>query len=261
LGPDDVGVPDYGRRRVPGLRREELAMLAGISSNYYARLEQGRGQHPSAQVIDALARALQLDEYATAHLHAISRASAAPPEPGEPERAPASIERLIASWPNTPAFVQNRFMDVLAANDLASAITPVLRPGQNMVRATFLDPVVRELVREWDPVAHNAVARLRALVGPDGDHPRLVELVEELSANDQFRRLWERHDVQEGAAPKRTIEHPLVGRLELRPDTLEIIGTEGQLLVIFQAEPGPSERALARLAEIVAGERPKTKRT
>jgi transcriptional regulator with XRE-family HTH domain len=143
MRPEDVNLGTVGRRRVRGLRREELAMLAGISSDYYLRLEQGRDHHPSAQVIDALARALQLDEDATARLHSLSHTSAVRPRPKEPEQAPASIEQLMASWPHTPAIVLGRHMDVLAANALASALSPVFTPGVNLVRAVFLDPEPR----------------------------------------------------------------------------------------------------------------------
>jgi len=225
-------------------------MLAGISSDYYLRLQQGRDHHPSAQVIDALARALGLDDDATAHLHSLSHPTAARRRPEEPERAPASIEQLIASWSNTPAFVQGRHMDILAANALASALSPVYSPGVNLVRATFLDPEVRRLVGDWEDVARSAVARLRALVGPDVDDPRLAELVGELSVrSDQFRRLWARHDIQVAPIPTRTMNHPLVGPLELQAEKLAITGTEGQLLIVYHADPGsPSERSLALLA-------------
>jgi transcriptional regulator with XRE-family HTH domain len=257
LRPEDVGLPSSGRRRVPGLRREELAMLAGISSDYYLRLEQGRDHHPSAQVIEALARALRLDEPATAHLHAISQ----PTGPGRPSRAherpSRSVELLIASLPDMPAFIQGRHLDVLAANAMASAMAPtVLTPGGNLVRATFLDPAVRDLLTDWESVARGVVARLRGLVGADVDNPRLADLVDELSASSEdFRRLWARHDVDLPTIPSRTFNHPLVGRMELMIETLAITDAEGQFLVINHAEPGsPSERALTRLSDIAAGE-------
>jgi transcriptional regulator with XRE-family HTH domain len=252
--PEDVGLQAAGRRRVPGLRREELATLAGISSDYYLRLEQGRDQHPSPQVIDAVARALQLDEDAAAHLHVLAQPDAAARRSGQAEHASASIEQLIASWPNTPAFVQNRHMDILAANSLASALSPVLSAGVNLVRATFLDPEVRRLTGDWDSVAYSAVSRLRALAGPDIDDPRLAELVGELSVrSDWFRRLWARHDIEVAAVPVRTFHHPLVGSLELYTEWLAITGAEGQLLVVYHAAPGsPSEQALTRLAGMVA---------
>jgi transcriptional regulator with XRE-family HTH domain len=156
--PEDAGLPARGRRRVPGLRREELAALAGISSDYYLRLEQGRDRHPSPQIIEAVARALRLDEDATAYLHGLAQPEVAPHR-GPPERAPTSIEHLIASWRETPAFVQDRHLDILAANALASALSPVFSPGVNLVRAVFLDPEVRRLNGDgWDRVAHSAVA-------------------------------------------------------------------------------------------------------
>jgi transcriptional regulator with XRE-family HTH domain len=256
--PEDVNLPSLGRRRVPGLRREELAMLAGISSDYYLRLEQGRDHHPSAHVIDALARALQLDEDATAHLHSLAQPAAARPRTEESERAPDSVIQLIASWSDTPAFVQGRHMDVLAANALASAVSPVFSPGVNIVEATFLDPEVGRLVGDdaWDTIAHNAVARLRALAGPNVDDPRLDELVGELSArSERFRRLWARHDIEVGGTPTYTFNHPLVGAVTVNVERFGVIGAEGQLLIVHHADPGsPSERALRLLAGMVAGE-------
>jgi hypothetical protein len=147
-------------------------------------------------------------------------------------------------------------MDVLAANALASALSPVYSPGVNLVRATFLDPEVRRLVSGWEGVAHSAVARLRARVGPDVDDPRLGELVGELSVrSDQFRRLWARHDIEIAAVPTRIFSHPLVGRLELRAEMLAITGAEGQLLIVHHAEPGSqSEHSLTLLASMAAGE-------
>jgi transcriptional regulator with XRE-family HTH domain len=255
LRPEDVDLETYGRRRVPGLRREELAVLAGISSDYYLRLEQGRDHHPSAQVIDALARALRLDQDATAHLHALSHPPAAAPRRDAPERVAASVEQLIASWPSTPAYVQGRLLDVLAANRLAAAVSPVFTPGVNLVRAVFLDPEVCRSYHDWEDLAHAAAARLRALVVPGEDDRDAAALVEELSAHSApFRRLWARHDVEIRAPRSFGLDHPLVGPLTLTVDRFAIIGREGQTLAVWQAEPGsPSERALRRLAGIVDG--------
>jgi transcriptional regulator with XRE-family HTH domain len=252
---EDVGLPNIGRRRVPGLRREELATLAGISADYYLRLEQGRDRNPSAQVIDALGRALRLDEDATAHLHALAQPSAARRRPKAPEQAPAWITQLIAAWPNTPAIVHGRRMDVLAANPLALALAPaVFTPGINIVRATFLDPEVRRLIGNWENVAPRVVARLRAGAGRDLEDPRLAELVGELSLrSDQFRRLWERHDIEPAPPPTRTFNHPLVGSVELKAESLLITSAVGQVLIVYHAEPdSPSERALAQLVDRVA---------
>lgn len=252
--PEDVGLPHARRRRVPGLRREELATLAGISSDYYLRLEQGRDHHPSAQVIEALARALRLDEHATTYLHSLSQPTAVR-HLEERERAPVSIERLIASWTNTPAWVHGRHLDVLAANTLASALSPIFSTGINLVRAVFLDPGVRTLWRDWPALAEAVAARLRVLVGGDLDDPRLGELVAELSERSaEFRRLWARQDIQVPTSRPTIFDHPLVGTLELQPERLAILGTEGQLLIVCHAEPGsPSEQALLRLARLAAG--------
>lgn len=229
-------------------------MLAGISADYYLRLEQGRENHPSEQVIEALARALRLDEGATAHLHALVRPMPTKRRPAEQERVPASIERLIASWPHTPAFVWGRHMDILAANALVMAISPVFSPGVNLVRATFLDPEVRRLVDDWEDAARSTVARLRALVGADLEDPDLAALVSELSQqSESFRRLWARHDIQIAPIATRTFNHPIVGPLDLKPERLAIVGTEGQVLIVYHAEAGsPSERALTRLAALIA---------
>ncbi len=231
-------------------------MLAGISSDYYIRLEQGRDHHPSAQVLDALARALQLDDDATAHLHALSQPPAIRSHPDEPERAPASVERLIALWTNTPAYVQGRHLDVLAANALVTALSPVFAPGVNLVRAVFLDPELRESFHDWDGLAHAAAARLRALVGPDVDDPQLAELVGELSVrSDEFRQLWARHDIDATAPHIFGLDHPLVGPVTLKPERFAVVGTEAQVLVVHHAEPGSSSaRALNLLAGMLTGD-------
>jgi transcriptional regulator with XRE-family HTH domain len=252
--PEDVGVPNLSsRRRVPGLRREEVAMLAGVSSDYYVRLEQGRDQHPSQQVLDALARALQLDDDATAHLHRL----ATPPTPRRrrsprPEKVPAGIVQLIESWGETPAYVQGRYMDVLAVNPLATALAPYYVKGENLVRAAFVDPRLRDMYEDWERIAETAVAGLRALVGPDVDDSRLNELVGELSVrSERFRQLWARHDSRPKRSGTTHIDHPQVGPLRLGYEKLPIPDTDGQTLVAYHAEPGSaSAQALALLASL-----------
>ncbi|MER8161395.1 helix-turn-helix transcriptional regulator [Streptomyces sp. NPDC094472] len=253
VGPEDVGLPAVGRRRVPGLRREELALLAGISSDYYLRLEQGRDRHPSEQVLDALARVLRLDDDATAHLHRLAR-PAPRHRPRRPERVPAGIQQLVLSWTRNPAFVQGRYMDILFANPLAIALSPLCRPGVNVVRALFLDPEIRE-AHGSETATAGVVAGLRALVGPDVDDPPLAELVGELSVrSERFRRLWARHDVKPKAgAGTSTFQHPQIGPIELSYEKLAVTGTEGQLLVVYHAAPGsPAEQALALLSGLAA---------
>jgi transcriptional regulator with XRE-family HTH domain len=257
--PEDVGLRQIGnRRRVHGLRREEVALLAGVSTDYYVRLEQGRDQHPSAQVLDALARALRLDEYATAHLHHLAAPAVRRRRPSpRPEKVPESIVRLIASWSETPAYVYGRYMDILAANPLATAVAPYQAVGVNLVRAAFLDPSLRDLYGDWEWITESTVAGLRAIVGPDVDDPRLNELVGELSVrSERFRQLWARHDARPKRSGTSRLEHPQVGPLELSYEKLPIPDTNCQTLVIYHAEPATrSAQALTLLATTVAGER------
>jgi transcriptional regulator with XRE-family HTH domain len=254
--PEDVNLRTSGRRRVSGLRREELAMLAGISPDYYLRLEQGRDRHPSSEVLDALARALRLDADSAAYLHTLSQLHRLRSDSEETQQAPASLVQLIASWTNAAAVVHGRYIDVLAANALSTALLPVFTPGINLVRAVFLDPDVRRSLGDWEASALRIVARLRALMGPNIEDPRLADLVSDLSARSaSFRRLWALHDIKLAARSFTTFNHPTVGSLDLRAETLAIIGTAGQHLVIFHADPGTaSERALNRLARTAAGQ-------
>lgn len=255
--PEDVGLPDLGRRRVPGLRREELATLAGVSADYYVRLEQGRERHPSEQVIDALARALQLDDDATAHLHELAR-----PAPRRrraarrTERVRPELLRLMEAWSHTPAMVTGRHLDVLAANSLATALHGAFARGTNLVRTLFLDPAARERYPDWDEVAKDTVAALRASVGPDLDDPHLTDLVGELSLkSEKFRSLWARHDVREKTHGTKRFVHPQVGELTIHYETFAVAGGAGQVLSVYHAEPGsPTEQALALLSSIAAGE-------
>lgn len=194
--PDCVGVPVNGTRRVAGLRREEVALLAGISSDYYLRLEQGRDRNPSVQVLEALAGVLQLDQTATEYL-----LSLAGPRPRNRRRrpkkeiVPIGIRQLLEVI-GLPAFVEGRYFDVLAANSLAMVLSPNLRVGENRLRAVFLDPAERALYPDWDQATARLVAGFRESVGTDTDDPRFVQLVGELSlSSEKFRQLWARHDI------------------------------------------------------------------
>jgi transcriptional regulator with XRE-family HTH domain len=253
--PGDLGLPDPGRRRVPGLRREEVAMLAGVSADYYVRLEQGRDRHPSEQVLEALARVLSLDDDATAHLHELARpAQRRRRSAGRSERVDPGVERLLASWTNTPAVLYGRYLDVLAANTLALALNRCSAPGENQVRTVFLEPEAREIYPEWETIAQETVAGLRAAAGPDLDDPRLTDLVGELSLkSEEFRRLWARHDVRAKTRGTKRFVHAMVGQLTLGFETFAVNGSPGQVLAVYHAEPGsPSERALALLGSASA---------
>ena len=249
--PEDVGLSGGGLRRVPGLRREEVALLAGISSDYYLRLEQGRDRNPSVQVLEALARVLRLDASATAHLLSLAQ----PERPAvsrrrvrRPEAVPTSVRELLDTWSGHPAYVQNRFTDCLAANALCRALSPNYTPGVNLLRAVFLDPAERELRRDWEELTAEGVATLRGHIGPDVDEPRLVELVGELSVrSDRFRLLWSRHEVRPMLGRTSLLTHPLVGDFELRSNKFEIPGTNALSLVVFHAEPGSRSAELLGL--------------
>jgi len=256
ITPEDVGLgKGVGVRRVPGLRREEVAMLAGISSDYYLRLEQGRDRRPSVQVLDALARVLRLDADATAYMISLSQpASRTAARPtAAATTVPESVRHLLDEL-ISPAFVQTRWLDVLAANRMAVALSPNLAPGANRLRAAFLDPAERTFHRDWPEAVARAVAGLRADAIGHGDDPRLATLVGELSLKSQeFRQLWARHDVRRPEGRFSLMRHPEVGDLDLYADKLTVAGTDGLVLGIYHAEPGSeSARSLALLGSLAA---------
>jgi transcriptional regulator with XRE-family HTH domain len=229
--------------------------LAGISAEYYTRLERGSDRHPSAQVLDAIAQALRLDADAAAHLHELAGPTARRRRSRRPEHVSPSMQQLLDGWHSNPAFVVGRFMDVLAANPLSQVLSPMYTPGRNVLRAAFLDSAVGELFYDADDRLDNIVSALRASVGPDDDDPRLTELIGELSLKSaDFRRLWSRHDVRPhvgGGVHK--MRHPQVGELELHFEKFYVAGADRQMLTVYQAEPGSrSEQALTLLATIAA---------
>ena len=250
MQPEDVGLPPGGRRRVQGLRRAELALLAGISSDYYLRLEQGRDLHPSDQVLDALAKVLQLSPDATAHLHDLAHPVGVRGLAGSIDEVPPSLLRLINSWTTTPAYVQDRLLNILASNPIAVELSPDYKVGSNLLRKVFLDPEEQQFRREWDVVTANGVAALRAQVGSNLDDPDLLLLVDELSAgSDRFRELWNRHDIVARIGGVNRFNHPDVGHLDLRSEKLQINGAEGLTLCIFHADQhSPTTEAMAVLA-------------
>ncbi|MEV5084021.1 MULTISPECIES: helix-turn-helix transcriptional regulator [unclassified Streptomyces] len=257
--PAAVGVPDTGHRRVPGLRREEVAFLAGVSSDYYVRLEQGRDRHPSEQVLISIARALQLDEEATTYLLQLSASPRTHRRrPRRPEKAGDGIRTLINTWPLTPAYVHGTYMDVLAANSLAIALSPFNAPGHNSILAAFLEPELRALHADWEEMTARIVPYLRSVAGPDVDEPRLVEIVGELSVrSERFRKLWARQDVKHKTTGTSLLQHPQVGALELYYEKLLIPGAQGQTLVTYHARPGSdSEDRLRLLASLDDSARP-----
>jgi hypothetical protein len=253
VDPQDVGLPEFGRRRVRGLRREEVSLLAGVSATYYARLEQGRDHHPSAEVVEAIAAALRLDSGATRYLHEL--AATAPTAVVPPaERVRPQLQQLLDRHVDTPAYVLGRHLDVLAANRLANALHVSFHAGRNFVRDVFLDEQARAGYQTDDLVATMAhgAALLRASAGPGADEPRLQALVDELTTrSDTFRELWERHEVADKLSGTKRFQHPVLGPVQLDYESFGVRGAEGQLLVVCHAAPD-SEAAdwLAALAGV-----------
>ncbi|MEE4419173.1 helix-turn-helix transcriptional regulator [Streptomyces bugieae] len=255
LRPEDLGLPAGARRRVAGLRREEVARLAGVSTDYYVRLEQGRECHPSAQVVDALARALELEDDAAAHMHRLARPSSARRHrPARRGQVSPHLLRMMAAWPHTPAVVLDHCLTVLAANSLGEALFDGHTYSGDLVRLVFLDPDARDFYPDWDRVAANTVAGLRAAVDTEYDDPRLIEVVGELSVRSEtFRRLWARHDIRRKTHETKRFHHPLVGELALHYESLTVNSAPGQQLVVYQAAPSSrSEEALSLLGSLTA---------
>ncbi|MEI5675626.1 MULTISPECIES: helix-turn-helix transcriptional regulator [unclassified Nocardioides] len=251
--PEMVGLPVHGVRRVAGLRREEVALLAGISSDYYLRLEQGRDRNPSVQVLEALARVLQLDATATDYLLGLGspRPRSRTRRPRR-ETVPPQIAQLLEVI-GLPAFVEGRFLDILAANRLMTALMPSVQVGENRLRSLFLDPAERALFLDWETLAPRMIAGLRKRIGSDIDDPRFVQLVGELSVgSDEFRRGWARHDVKPLQSKVIRLDHPQVGELSLAQSKLAVEGADGQILAIYHPEPGTdSAEKLALLGSLL----------
>ncbi|MFE9247304.1 helix-turn-helix transcriptional regulator [Nocardiopsis sp. NPDC006938] len=255
LLPEDLGLVAYGRRRVPGLRREEVALLAGVSTDYYMRLEQGRERHPSTQVVEALARALDLDGDATEHLRRLARAEGRPRGRARRDtRVSPHLARLLERWSDTPAFVLDHPLDVLARNRLAEALHSDFTLDDNLARMVFLDSAARRFHREWRRTASATVAELHRAMGLAPDDPRLNEVVGELALkSEEFRSLWARHDVRGKTGDAKPLHHSQAGALDLRYDSFTVNGAPGQQLIVYQAERGSdSEGALALLGSLHA---------
>jgi transcriptional regulator with XRE-family HTH domain len=263
LTPAAAGITSYGARRVAGLRREELAQLAGVSATYYTRLEQGQSTNASHSVLDALARALQLDDDERAHLNDLATpARGARRRRARPDTARAGTLQLIASMADVPAVVLGRRTEVLGWNplghrllaghyDVDAPVRPASRP--NLTRMLFLDPHTRDLHRHWPEEAKRAVASLRVVAGRFPDDRELTELVGELSVKSpEFASLWSKHPVQNCVSGTKLLHHPEVGNLAVQFEALHLADDSGQRILTYTAaSQTPSDVALQLLRAMV----------
>jgi transcriptional regulator with XRE-family HTH domain len=260
ITPEQAGLPVYGgNRRVTGLRREEVALLAGVSIDNYTRLERGRAHGVSASVLEGIARALHLDEAERAHLFDLARAAAVPAAPQAPRR-PArqqvrpGVRRILDSMTSAPAYVRNARMDILAANRLGSALfAPILNsPAQpaNNARFLFLDPAAPAFYPEWERQAQDVVALLRTEAGGNPHDKALSNLIGELSTrSEHFRTWWAAHNVRFHRTGSKRFHHPVVGDLTLTFEALDLAADAGLRISAYTAEPGtPADDALKLLA-------------
>jgi transcriptional regulator with XRE-family HTH domain len=261
--PDEVGLTvGPGLRRTPGLRREELATLAGVSIDYYTRLERGKETRPSPSVVDALARALRLEQVEHEHLRmlAVRAARTVPEPPVVPSRSVRpGVKLLVESLRPNPAYVVGRTNDLLAWNPgglgLFAGIESWPLKQRNVARYVFLHPAAREVFDDWEGQLRGCVARLRALAGTDPDAPDLARLVGELLLKSpEFARLWERYEVRGRAYGRKTFHHPAVGSLTLGFQSMQVEGTAGHRLNAYHAEPGTPDYDAIVLLDMAASE-------
>lgn len=254
LQPQDVGLTGFGRhRRVPGLRREELAQLAGVSVAYYTRLEQGNGRNVSSEVLDAIARALRLTDAEHAHLTRLAKPKALKKKrAARRQHMRPALQRLLDSIDGTPAYVVGRRSDILAWNAAAAALFgdwgELAPKDRNWARICFLDERARDFFVDWEQKASDIVSYLRMDAGCYPNDTELSALVGELSVkSDEFRRLWATHDVREKGHGVKRMRHPLVGELTLAYETLRLPDDCDQSLVMYHAEPGSASAQGLRL--------------
>ncbi|GAA2513894.1 helix-turn-helix transcriptional regulator [Winogradskya humida] len=248
--PQEAGLHTGGDRRVEGLRREEVAVLAGVSADYYTRLEQGRERTPSAQVVDALCTALRLGP--DARLHAFRLAKLSPTAPETVDQVSPELRQMMDAFPHAAAYVTNPAFRVLATNAAAAALIAPLQRPEGILSTIFLGDIARDYYTNWDEVARASVGALRLATGFTPPHPDVAALVTQLHRDSaDFRRLWDDQSVSGLTLTRKTIRHPEVGVLHLNYQTLDVRSAPGQQLTVVTAEPGsPSADALALLATL-----------
>ncbi|MFJ3421503.1 helix-turn-helix transcriptional regulator [Streptomyces sp. NPDC086082] len=259
VSPADAGLPTAGRRRVPGLRRDEVAALAGVSPSYYSRLEQGRELSPSVRVLEAMARVLKLPEEDRLELYRLARpTSRRTKSPSRVERVRPHLRQLIESWTRTPAFIIGHAQDLLATNALADTLYQDFAARDNVLRMLFLDPAAKTFYRSPERARNRAVADLQQTAASTPEDPRILELVGELSVRSaEFRSLWAREYTRVPPYEIKQLRHSVVGDLELRHEALTIRSAPGQQLIILQAEPdSASADGLALLGSLGAPDVP-----
>lgn len=259
IDPVDAGLlGGRGTRRVAGLRREEVAVLAGVSADYYARLEQGRERSPSSQVLDAIGRALHLDADARGHLYRLAGMNPNLRAGSSRDLVDPALLRLLDSFPAAAAYVLGPSFDILATNALASALlSPFVDSTDestlNMVRVLFLHPEAKAVFVEWDTLTRATVHALRLNAGFDPRSPAIIALLKEMQAVEEFRALWNDQKVGGLARAFKVFVHPAVGRIELTYQTFEVRDAPGQQLLVGTPEPGSaSADALALLGTLYA---------
>jgi transcriptional regulator with XRE-family HTH domain len=266
--PERAGLPTWGPRRVKGLRREEVASLAGVSLEYYKRLERGNANGVSDSVLEALARALQLDDAERAHLFDLARAAnpvAAKRRRSAQQRVRPAVLRILGAM-NAPAIVRNGRVDYLAANPLGRALYAPLfdsvEQPANSARFTFLDPAAQEFYVDWERTAKDLVAHLRSEAGRNPYDRGLSDLVGELSTrSEQFRTWWAAHNVRYHQTGTKRLRHPVVGELELDYEVMDVSADDGLTISVYSAEPGSrSAEALDMLASWTATPEPASTR-
>lgn len=254
VGPEDVGLPAVSQRRVSGLRREEVALLAGMSVDYYVRLEQGRERSPSVQVLEALSSTLRLDEDARAHLFRLAGLGPRPRPIPAPEAVAPELLRLLESWPEQPALVLGGTYDVLARNRIGRALFEEFDHSDNLLLNIFLDPVAHRFYRDWQSAAVNTVAGFRLLTAQRLADPRVAQILLELEEHSpEFRRIWARNDARGKNAESKTFVHHQVGELTLHMQAFDVRSAPGQQLIVYHTEPdSPSAQAVRLLGSLAA---------